>query len=73
MMVSAFMNPDDTPENSKQPEPSLWKTGIFGWYLGRWLLATLATLISKDGLDIGFVDFASRLPPFLLALSLAWY
>lgn len=74
------MSDNDTPENAKRPEPSLWKNRNFRLVFGATAISNLgdgiamvaypwlATLISKDPLDIAFVAFASRLPWFLLSL-----
>ena len=74
------MSDNDTPENAKPPAPNLWKNRNFRLVFGATAISNLgdgvamvaypwlATLISKDPLDIAFVAFASRLPWFLLAL-----
>ncbi len=74
------MKHNDTPENAKRPEPNLWKNRNFRLVFSATAISNLgdgvamvaypwlATLISKDPLDIAFVAFASRLPWFLLAL-----
>lgn len=74
------MNPEDSPETRKPPEGGLWKNRNFRLVFSATAISNLgdgvamvaypwlATLISKDPLDIAFVAFASRLPWFLLAL-----
>ncbi len=74
------MNNKHTPEKPKPPEPSLWKNRNYRLVFGATSVSNLgdgialvaypwlATMISRDPLDIAFVAFASRLPWFLVSL-----
>ncbi len=74
------MNQEHTPAKPKPPEPGLWKNRNYRLIFGATSVSNLgdgialvaypwlATMISRDPLDIAFVAFASRLPWFLVSL-----
>jgi len=80
MVISAIMSRHDTPDNPNTPEPSLWQNRNFrlvfsatsasnlGDGVAMVAYPWLASMISRDPLDIAFVAFASRLPWFLMSL-----